>query len=533
MLGAQQASELGPPLSEQALRNRLSAVAADSMRGRAAGLPGNNLATAYVAREFAAAGLQPAGEKGTFFQELPLVRRVFDSTSALVVNGRRLTPFTDYLPRDGGGDAPALDGKVVAFAGRWTDSVTLIPASAAVDRMVVIDASTAGFDIGLARARYPDAAAIAIANLDRMSGGLRETFARLDRLIHLDTTKTRRATPALLHVGTELASELLGQPLATAHPGDRGATVRGIISFRTVKTPARNVVAVLRGSDPRRRGEYVVIAAHNDHLGVTSYVKDVDSLRAFNLAVRQRVIEIPASVASRALDSITAGVRVNMDSLRATRPRPRLDSIYRGADDDGSGTVALLEIARALGAARTKPRRSIVFISHTAEEMGDLGSKWFVAHPTRPLDSMVAMVNLDMIGRGGAQDERGGGPRYLALVGTRRLSSELGDLIERVSRDGAWDWEFDYSYDARGHPEQVYCRSDHASYAMQGIPVAFFFTGYHADYHQLTDNPEYIDYTKLAKVARFTSEVATTIADLDHRVVVERPVRSPGQACRQ
>src|SRR5262249_41192830 len=151
----------------------------------------------------------------------------------------------------------------------------------------------------------------------------------------------------------------------------------------------------------------------------------------------------------------------------------------------GSGTVALLEIARALATAPTKPRRSILFVSHTAEEMGSVGSAWFVAHPTRPLKSIIAMINLDMIGRGRADEERGGGPNYLALVGTRRLSTELGDLIEHVSLEGKWRWHFDYSYDANGNPEQVYCRSDHTNYAMHGIPIAFFFTGYHADYHEL------------------------------------------------
>jgi Zn-dependent M28 family amino/carboxypeptidase len=165
--------------------------------------------------------------------------------------------------------------------------------------------------------------------------------------------------------------------------------------------------------------------------------------------------------------------------------------------------------------------------------MGDVGSAWYVTHPTIPRDAIVAMINLDMIGRGSATDERAGGPDYLELVGARRLSSGLGDLIERISRDSGYRWHLDSTYDRSGHPEQVYCRSDHASYARFGIPVAFMFTGYHADYHRLTDEPEYIDYAKRAKVARFARDVVEAIGNLDHRPAVDRPAPSPGTPCRQ
>ena len=132
-----------------------------------------------------------------------------------------------------------------------------------------------------------------------------------------------------------------------------------------------------------------------------------------------------------------------------------------------------------------------------------LGSTYFTDHPTVPRDSIVAQLNIDMVGRGRATDATGedkngkllfGGPGYLQLIGARRLSTELGDLVERTNTSGKLGFNFDYSLDANGHPQNIYCRSDHWAYARYGIPVVFFTTGGHADYHQVTDEPQYIDY---------------------------------------
>ena len=124
--------------------------------------------------------------------------------------------------------------------------------------------------------------------------------------------------------------------------------------------------------------------------------------------------------------------------------------------------VGVARNVRAFAASPARPRRSVLIASHTSVEMGDVASQWFTAHPTVSRDSIVGMINLDMIGRGGRDDEHNGGPNYLALVGTRRLLTELGDLVERVSQQGGFGWQFDYAYDARGHPEQIYCRSEAA-----------------------------------------------------------------------
>jgi len=154
-----------------------------------------------------------------------------------------------------------------------------------------------------------------------------------------------------------------------------------------------------------------------------------------------------------------AQIRVNMDSIRRIHPTPRRDSIFNGADDDGSGSMGVLEIARAFATARTKPKRSMLFVWHAGEELGLFGSEWYTDHPTVTRDSIVANLNFDMIGRGGPGEEPGGGPNYAQLIGSRRLSTQLGDLVEQVSREKGYGWAFDYQYDVAGHPEQYYCRS--------------------------------------------------------------------------
>ena len=147
-----------------------------------------------------------------------------------------------------------------------------------------------------------------------------------------------------------------------------------------------------------------------------------------------------------------------------------------------------------------------------------------------------------MIGRGDKWDVTGdskdgaalhGGPNYLQIVGSRRLSDELGDLIEKVNTEDHHGLHFDYAMDANGHPMNIYCRSDHYEYARYGIPIAFFTTGGHSDYHQVTDEPEYIDYQHMAAVVSLVDDVARHVANLDHRIVVDHPKPDPHGACQQ
>jgi Zn-dependent M28 family amino/carboxypeptidase len=227
-----------------------------------------------------------------------------------------------------------------------------------------------------------------------------------------------------------------------------------------------------------------------------------------------------------------ASVRVDVDSLRRVRPARR-DSVNNGADDDGSGSMALLEMAEAMVSASAKPRRSVLFVWHTGEELGLLGAQWYTDHPTVPRDSIVAQINIDMIGRGTARDTKGGGPNYVGLVGSRRLSTQLGDLAETVNRERRTPLTFDYALDANGHPENIYCRSDHYMYARYGIPIVFFFTGLHEDYHQVTDEPQYLDYPHFTSITQYLHDLTVRVANLDRRPVVDQPKPDPTGACRQ
>jgi Zn-dependent M28 family amino/carboxypeptidase len=287
----------------------------------------------------------------------------------------------------------------------------------------------------------------------------------------------------------------------------------------------RNVVGIVRGSDPTLRNEYVVIGAHNDHTGFTvGNAVDHDSLKAYRDALTKLQIRGTDSLVP-ATPELTSQIRVNVDSLRRIRPARR-DSIRNGADDDGSGSMAVLEIAEAVALAPVKPKRSIVFIWHTGEESGLLGSAFYSANPTVPREAIVANINMDMVGRGRAEDLPGGGPDYLAVVGADRLSTELGKVVQDVNRAQRRPLKLDAKFDLpttwAGY-NNIYGRSDHANYARYGIPIAFFFTGLHGDYHQLTDEPAYIDYPHYNRIANYVRDLLVAVGNLPTRPKVDRP----------
>jgi hypothetical protein len=335
-------------------------------------------------------------------------------------------------------------------------------------------------------------------------------------------------------------------PGATAVPtiGTVGATVSLDVRSKVepVPHPARNVVAILPGSDPKLAGQYVAIGAHNDHVGMNTRPVDHDSIRIYNHLVRPGGAEDAGKQATAAEQT---KVNEQLAAYRAAHPgSARLDSIFNGADDDGSGSVSVLEIAEKMASRKggAAPKRSILFIWHVGEEKGLLGSAFFTDNPTVARDSIVAELNMDMEGRGNAWDETGktkegasihGGPNYLQLIGSRRLSTELGDLVEQVNKDGKFNFAFDYALDANGHPMNIYCRSDHYEYARYGIPIVFFTTGGHSDYHQVTDEPQYIDYDRMTRVGNLVDAIAMKVANLDHRPAVDQPKMDPRGTCRQ
>lgn len=518
-----------PAITSRDLITRLYIFADDSMMGRQFGTEGNLKGTQYIAGELAKMGVQPGGVGGTYFQDVPAFRVAPVRSAQLLVDGAPLVLGTDFITSfPASGRAIVVDSLQTVYGGDLSDTTTLIAPNQAAGRAVLLANRTPlQRNPGPILARYVGARAILTVNDPRT-------------LRPYAVTMSTDTTPARVNfvVSPAVAARIFGNDPLTIRPGTAGRGLRfSSIGFTRSSAPARNVIGIIPGSDPALRGQYVAIGAHNDHLGIRfAGPLDPDSLRAYNIManriVEARTHETPGTPGGGLTAAERASIHVNIDSLRRVRP-PRRDSIYNGADDDGSGSVGALEIAEAVARSGVKPRRSLIFVWHTGEESGLLGSRYFADNPTVPRDSIVAQLNMDMIGRGGASDFVGGGPTYLQLVGSRRLSTELGDIVEAVNRDETRPMKFDYTLDANGHPERIYCRSDHYNYARYGIPITFFTTGLHMDYHQLTDEPQYIDYVHMRDVAQLVHDVALRVGNLDHRVVVDKPKPDPRGVCVQ
>ncbi len=235
----------------------------------------------------------------------------------------------------------------------------------------------------------------------------------------------------------------------------------------TIK-PTENVVAFLKGSE--KPDEILVISSHYDHVGVDDE-----------------------------------------------------GNVYNGADDDGSGTVGVLEIAEAFTKAAKDgytPKRSILFLNNTGEEKGLVGSKYYTENPIFPLENTVADLNIDMIGRIDPQHE--GNDNYVYLIGSDKLSTELHQLSEAVN-EKYMNMDLDYTYNDENDPNRFYYRSDHYNFAKHGVPIIFYFNGVHADYHKMTDTPDKIEYDLLAKRSKLVFLTAWEIANRDTRPLVDKP----------
>ncbi|TYA71596.1 M28 family metallopeptidase [Seonamhaeicola marinus] len=230
---------------------------------------------------------------------------------------------------------------------------------------------------------------------------------------------------------------------------------------------SENVLAYIKGSE--KPEELIIISAHLDHIGIS-----------------------------------------------------KSGEINNGADDDGSGTVAVLEIAEAFKAAVNKgygPKRSILFLHVTGEEIGLFGSRYYAdVDPIFPLENTVANLNIDMIGR--IDPKHRGNPNYLYLIGSDRLSKELHELSEQVNKEYV-NLTFDYKYNKKNDPNRFYYRSDHYNFAKHNIPVIFYFNGTHADYHRPTDTPDKIEYELLAKRTKLIFHTAWELANREERIKVD------------
>jgi hypothetical protein len=530
------------------LMTRIYVFADDSMQGREATTEGNRRGNAYIEGELRRLGLRPAGDSGSYLQAVPFVRRGFDQTAAITVGATTLRSGADFHATTFGPAPRSIDGARVVYGGTFGDEASYVDAEAAQGKVVLLGivpgAPSPRFQLP---ARFADAAGVAIAAFDELPSAVRAYLTRPQVSLADPATTPAVAPPAGplgLLVSRRAAAALLGLPdagaLGSLAPGALGAVVRGTVAFVATPVPAYNVVAILPGSDPALRGQYVALGAHNDHVGVAGRAVDHDSLKAHNAAARRAYVALDEEgdevLTPAQLDEYrrrVAAIRVDVDGLRRRGPARR-DSINNGADDDGSGSMALLEIAENLAAMPTRPRRSVLFVWHTAEEKGLLGARWFADHPTVPRDSIVAQLNIDMIGRGAtADDQRNGVAGFVGVIGAQRLSTELGALLDTANAAQPRPLRLDAALDANGHPSNFYCRSDHFHYARYGIPIAFFFTGVHGDYHQVTDEPQYLHYPNYARVTGLVRDLALRVANRDRRPAVDRPKPDPDGPCRQ
>jgi len=536
----------GPPtvadITPADLMTRIYKFADDSMMGRPVGTVYNDMGTAYIESEVRRLGLQPAGDNGTFFQKLPLFTRLLDSTSTLTVGDATFRAGTDFTA-SAAGFPRALTSAIPVFVGAWVDTTANIPLDSARGKVLVFvpgsvppGTDVQKFLVSNGFQHWQAMREVAAANV-MVVGDVLPPAALRSAFASTGTVFLKDSVPMTLNVTRALAEAMLGSA-STWTNRLTGKPVADGVRFQDTPKPGRNVVAIMPGTDAKLKGQHVAIGAHNDHIPLRQPPVDHDSLRAFMQVVRPQGAD---SDARPATPEESLRVKAILDSLRAISS-PRLDSINNGADDDASGSMTVLEIAEQFAKGSQKPKRSILFVWHTGEEQGLWGADYFTANPTVPRDSIIGQLNMDMVGRGAASDVTGedlegkllrGGEGYVQLIGSRRLSTEMGDLLEAVNTEKKLGLRFDYAMDANGHQQNIYCRSDHYEYAKYGIPVTFISTGGHADYHQVTDEPQYIEYPHMAQVARLVFESALRIANLDHRLVVDKPKPDPKGTCVQ
>jgi peptidase M28-like protein len=499
------------------LREYLTFIASDEMEGRDTPSRGLDITAQFLALNLSRWGFKPAGDGGSFFQHIDLRRNRADVGETKVeFNGRALTSGTDFLPVAGSGTA---SGQLVFAGNGWFVKSKEMDAYKGIDpagKIAVIfgtpnqrprNISTA--DLGKQGEGYMNANEYAkqkgvVGLIYIPDFQFLANWRARQRLIERGSTfpakfQTQAPTPNTVLpsvvVSPEIANFLLanetpsataifaasygnGLPAAFALNAQKKVTLSVASSSETI--PTQNVVAIWEGSDPLLKSEYVALGAHYDHVG-------------------------------------------------SGCPPAGNDTICNGADDDGSGTTALLGMAEALAKSPTRPKRSILFVWHCGEEKGLWGSRYFTEYPTVPLDHIVAQLNIDMIGRSRKADDTNPknseltGPDAIYVIGSTMMSTELGDLLNTVNKSFL-NLAFDTKYDDPKDPNRFFFRSDHYNYARKGIPIIFFFDGTHEDYHRPGDTADKIDYQKMEKVTRTIYMTAWEIANRPARVKVDKPL---------
>ena len=484
-------------ITAESLSDHLYILAADSMEGRETGKEGQRKAAAYLAEQFKSMGLEPVN--GSYFQEVPLKVSALKG-GVLSLGDEKLTFKNDFVPYPGI-EVQELNAEAV-FVGfgiqtpGWDDyagvdvkgkAVILLsgePGSAEKGYVFsgTKEESRWSKDPSMKRNLADSLGAAAIVMVSP------EFVTLKSRLVPWLSRERMRLDVNREGEGTDLPTLIVSEDVLLRASGWKSikdikkkwpkrklkSTALGAMELslarKDEKVSAANVWGLLPGSDPGLSQEIVVLTSHYDHVGVDE----------------------------------------------------KEGEVYNGADDDGSGTVSLLENVDAWTSAHRAgqgPRRSVLFVAFVGEEKGLLGSEWYSDHPAFPLDQHVCDLNMDMVGR--FDEAHADDDRYVYLIGSDKLSSELHEISEAVNEEHI-GLSLDYTFNAPDDPNRFYYRSDHYNFAKHGIPVIFYFSGVHEDYHGIGDTPDKVRYPKMAEIGRLVFLTSWEVANRDNKLLVDR-----------
>jgi hypothetical protein len=528
-------------IKAEELKEWLSYLASDEFEGRNTYTEGLGLAAGYIAGQLKSWGVKPGGPNGSYFQRVSVlaVKSTNNSTVTVEANGQTRTfknkegisfpanvggkrsvaaseiEFVGYgvnLPGRNDFAGKKVKGKVVVFLGttvpKGVDQQSSFRAMFGRSRnateqegaVATIGPVMARGGRGGTRAGGPPRTEGLGAERPGAVGGPAGNQPGAAALPESDFTTVQRLGAAVapnvsaqdeffdfLFSGSDVKYAELKDKASKGEPMPAFALKNVRITFnidadyKIVRTQyTRNVIGIIEGTDAKLKDTYVTFGAHYDHVGYAEgEVEDGKRLGA-----RGRVTEGAVE-----------------------------DRIWNGADDDGSGTVAILGVAKAF-ALGSKPKRSLLFVWHAGEERGLLGSRYFADYPTVPMDKIVAQVNIDMIGRN--RDDKAEEASTVYPVGSDRISTEFHNITVEANDALAKPLKLDYEMNDPADLEQIYYRSDHYSYAAKGVPIVFLTTGLHRDYHANTDSAEKINYEKFARIAQYAYEIGARTANLDH-----------------
>lgn len=485
----------GETITEAELKTHLYTYASDEFEGRNTGAPGQKKAVAYLRDEYKSLDIPAAQKDGNYFQNVPLVQGS-DLKSELTINGKEY-PFEDQFLTFAANDKGTKSIFEIEYIGYGIDDekysdykgknlegkVVLIklgePTNA--DGTYVISGTEEATKWS-AYLRQEMSAKVNAARENKVKGlffYVEDDYPRFKAQLPFVKKSSRMKLKSnekndffYYFINTDLAQAINPTITDDATAKNIAVNAKLTIADEVKEINSENVAAIIKGDE--KPEEYIIISAHLDHEGV----KD--------------------------------------------------GKIYNGADDDGSGTVALLEIAEAFKKAKAEgngPKRSIVFLHVTGEEKGLLGSRYYTDHnPIFPLENTVTNLNIDMIGR--IDPKRTKGDRnYIYLIGADKLSTELHEVSEAANKKYT-NIELDYTFNDENDKNRYYYRSDHYNFAKNNIPVIFYFNGTHDDYHKPTDTPDKINYDLLTNRTRLVFYTAWELANRANKVTVDKPTET-------